>query len=296
MNKTKVIIIGCGPAGIATGIQLKRCEIDHIILEKDEIGGLLHNANLIENYPGFPGGISGQKLIEIIKKQAKDFDLNIVHDEVITLNRFRRDYVINTVRDIYRADIVMVASGTKPVTYNHTEIPADLPGRVLYEIKTITDIRTADIAIIGGGDAAFDYALNLSRNNKILLFNRGKKTNCLPLLYQRVISNANITYIEKADLKIIKRSSDSNMAIKFNVAGRSSAYNVNYLVFAIGRVPQIDFVSDEIKEGYEKYMLEGTLHFIGDVKNGDYRQCAIAMGDGIKAAMMIYNNLRSRKK
>ena len=296
MNKTKVIIIGGGPAGIAAGIQLKRCEIDHIILERDEVGGLLYNANLVENYPGFPGGISGQKLIEIIKKQAENFDLNIVHDEAISLNRFRRDYVINSVRDIYRADIVVVASGTKPVAYDHTEIPADLPDRVLYEIKPIADIKAADIAIVGAGDAAFDYALNLSSNNRVLLFNRSRKTNCLPLLYQRVISNANITYIEKADLKMIKRSNNSSMAVKFNVSGRSIAYNVNYLVFAIGRIPQVDFVSDDIKESYEKYMAEGTLYFVGDVKNADYRQCAIAMGDGIKAAMMIYNKLRSKKK
>jgi thioredoxin reductase len=86
------------------------------------------------------------------------------------------------------------------------------------------------------------------------------------------------------------------MAIKFNVSGRSIAYNVNYLIFALGRIPQVDFVSDDIKESYEKYMAEGTLYFVGDVKNADCRQCTIAMGDGIKAAMMIHNKLQGKKK
>ena len=76
-KSTSVIIIGAGPAGIACAIQLKRYNIDSIVLEKDEIGGLLKNANLIENYLGFPNGISGKKLVQLINKQVRTSKINI---------------------------------------------------------------------------------------------------------------------------------------------------------------------------------------------------------------------------
>jgi len=64
-KNTNVIIIGAGPAGIACAIQLKRYNINTIVLEKDKIGGLLKNANLVENYPGFPNGINGEKFVQL---------------------------------------------------------------------------------------------------------------------------------------------------------------------------------------------------------------------------------------
>ena len=68
----EVAIIGAGPSGIATAIQLKRYGIEPVILEKEEIGGVLKNANLVENYPGFPDGISGPELVKLFKKQVEN--------------------------------------------------------------------------------------------------------------------------------------------------------------------------------------------------------------------------------
>ena len=88
LNNHKVIIIGAGPAGIACAVQLRRYGIDCVILEKGRIGGLLHSAGLIENYPGFPAGIKAEKLIDLLEKHADKYDLNIINDiaELIDFN------------------------------------------------------------------------------------------------------------------------------------------------------------------------------------------------------------------
>ena len=90
MEINKVAIIGAGPAGISSAIQLKRFGIDPIVFESDQIGGLLHNANLVENYPGFPDGISGEKLCMLFIEQFNKCNTNIINEEVITL-----DYIDN---------------------------------------------------------------------------------------------------------------------------------------------------------------------------------------------------------
>jgi len=292
MNSLNIAIIGAGPAGIAAGIQLKRYGLDPVIFEKFKVGGLLLNANLIENYLGFPGGITGRGLIDIICKQAKEHCLDIRCEEVLNLDYTDNGFSINTSRDIYDSDIVVIGSGTKPVLFDRVNIPDELKERVLYEIESIIDDESRTIAIIGSGDAAFDYALNLGRKNKVLILNRSKTAGCLPLLYQRVVTNDNIIYFGNAVLKGVKMLNDSRMIIITSISGRSVAYDVDYLVFAIGRIPQTGFISENIVISYEKYINEGRLYFIGDVKNGLSRQCAIAAGDGIKAAMAIYNKLK----
>jgi thioredoxin reductase (NADPH) len=292
MITTQVAIVGGGPAGIAAGIQLKRYRIDSIIFEGENLGGLLHNANLIENYPGFPGGISGLNLIEIFRRQVQDFALNIRYEEVSLLDYDRGAFIIDTGKEFYRASIAVIASGTKPIVFNRLPLPEDSADRILYEVKSILDIESKNIAIIGAGDAAFDYALNLARKNRVLIINRGDSVSCLPLLYDRAAVLRNISYHERSELAGIARTSDG-LHLDMNQSGSLAGYDVDYLVFAIGREPRIDFLSKRILDTLDEYMNGGTIYFIGDVKNERYRQCSIAIGDGVKAAMMIYNKLRN---
>ena len=77
MQTNLVTIIGAGPAGLAAAIQLRRFGVTPLVLEGDEIGGLLRNANLVENYPGFPGGISGLALIRLFERQARDISVRV---------------------------------------------------------------------------------------------------------------------------------------------------------------------------------------------------------------------------
>src|SRR4030067_2642076 len=110
MDIEDVIIIGGGPAGIAAAIQLKRYGLAPLIFEREALGGLLRNANLVENYPGFPGGISGMKLVGLLEQQARAFGLRVTYAEVARLDLVAGLFQIETSPDHYAARLVVVAS------------------------------------------------------------------------------------------------------------------------------------------------------------------------------------------
>jgi len=85
VNIKDVVIIGAGPAGISAAIQLKRYGIEPTLLEKEEIGGLLKNANLVENYPGFPNGVPGPELVKLFKKQLENAQIKVHFEKVLKL-------------------------------------------------------------------------------------------------------------------------------------------------------------------------------------------------------------------
>ena len=291
MNVNDVVIIGAGPAGSGTAIQLKRYGIEPILLEKDDVGGLLRNANLIENYPGFPEGITGPELIKLFKRQLKNVGINIQLEEVLELDNKNGVFIINTNQRTIISHIVVIASGTKPRKLSNLNVSKDLESRIFYEAHPLAQVANEKIAIIGAGDAAFDYALNLSKKNEVMILNRGSRVKCLPILFERAVSNERISYKENVQVKNIECSESYLTLTCYDSTGEQEIC-VSYLLVAIGREPSLDFLSENLKENLGKLQKLKLLHIIGDVKNDIYRQTAIAVGDGIKAAMEIDSKLK----
>ena len=285
-----VAIVGAGPAGIAAAIQLKRYGIEPLVLEKGIIGGLLNNANLVENYPGFPKGVSGIKLAKLFRRQLELLNIQVNREEVISIDYYNDRFIINTTRGNYRSGILLLASGTKPRKGTLPVAGKDNETGVLYEITSVLGVRDARFAIIGAGDAAFDYALNLSKYNQVSINNRGSAISCLPLLRKRIINNSNITYRENCSLTHIKNTLDC-LEICWRNNGKEITESVDYLVYAIGRIPNLDFLTESTGANLDKLQRKGVLFTAGDMRNGRYRQASIAVGDGVRAAMKIERKL-----
>ncbi len=298
MKKSKtedVIIIGGGPAGISCAIQLKRCGIVPLVIEKNNFGGELLYANLLENYPGFPGGINGKKLVKKLDEQFISQGLSCLHKEVLDIKYYKDYFEVITEKKLFKSEFLVIASGTKPKLLKDFDIKPSLSNSISYGISGLTDIKNKKFVIAGAGDLAFDYSLNLGIRNEVTILNRSNMPKCLPLLFDRAGKLKSFTYIKNAVFNQAERFGKDKLSIKFKTKSGNCSVIADYLVFAIGRVADIDFVNDELKKKIKLLSKLGKLYFIGDAANSQYRQTAIATGDGIKAAMQIYEKKRSNK-
>ncbi|MBT4511968.1 MAG: NAD(P)-binding domain-containing protein [Chloroflexi bacterium] len=285
MQTENVTIIGAGPGGIAAAIQLKRWGLKPLLLEKDHVGGLLVNANLVENYPGFPQGISGLQLVRLFQSQMERIGVTVTCDEVLQLD-YDDGFIVKTKEREFVSRFVMVASGTQPIPFDGFEIAEEIADRVFYEVHSLVDLSGKRIAIIGAGDAAFDYSLNMFRKNEVTILNRSVKPKCLPLLWERVAKESRISYYENTSI-VGMQSSGDGLILNYKNAQGDWELGVDYVIFAIGRKPQLDFLSPQLRERAAELEGEGLLYFVGDVKNDIFRQTSIAVGDGVRSAMKI---------
>ena len=238
VKESKIIIIGCGPSGIAAAIQLKRQGIDSIlVVEKSIPGGLLRNANLVENYPGFPDGISGKNLSVLFMKQFEKYGIPFEKDEItdIELSEKKQRYVLKAISgNYYSCDFLIIATGTEPLKPN-LKIPESLKNRIFYEIADLSDTNNKKICIIGGGDAAFDYALNLSSKvTELKIKIRSDKDKTFDLLRNRVKRDNRISVEYRAVVESVENH-DGKPEITTNYGDFKKTEIFDYLIFAIGR-------------------------------------------------------------
>jgi len=295
-----VIVIGAGPAGVAAAIQLHRCDLDVLVLEARRVGGLLHEANLIENYPGTGGAIRGSALADRLEAQMRAVGAPVHFERVARLERvnteagdktepFVWDAVTETGR--YRAKSVIAASGTVPRRGGLTgvSVSPEAASRVIDEISPIFQEQERHIGIIGAGDAAFDYALNLAeRGNSVVIFNRSEQPPALKLLVRRAEACELIEYRACVKIPEVQATADYlRVTMERNSPRRIEQECFHYLVSAIGRQPAVEY----LPEGWEILAAspaETGLYCVGDMVNKQHRQMAIASGAGLEAAMAVY--------
>ncbi|NCP86148.1 MAG: hypothetical protein CO094_10385 [Anaerolineae bacterium CG_4_9_14_3_um_filter_57_17] len=295
MKQTNVLIIGAGPAGIAAAIQLRRYDISFLLIEKKCAGGLLWNANLVENYPGFPNGVTGSKLVALMEKQMQRLGIEVLHAEVATVSLDANRFLAVTRQASYQAKVLVVASGTRAKPFP-IAIPEAARQFIFSEVAPLLDTHNRRIVIIGAGDAAFDYALNLAKKrNFVTILNHASEVKCLELLRKRAAAQANIIYRAHVAVREIKVNETTGiLQIMCEAERRIKTLEADHLLFAIGRQPQLEFLSAEIHSRKSALIEARRLYFIGDVKNELLRQTAIAAGDGLRAAMQIYQTLKEK--
>ena len=248
--KTSVAIVGAGPAGLSAAIQLKRYQIPFVLFEKNSIGGLLKNAGNVENYPGFPKGIPGQDLVAQLEEQAEEQGVEILFCPVESIGYRKGNFIIKAGGISYYSFFLIIASGTRPIKIDLLTFDPEIQDRIFYEIHTLRDISNRELGIIGSGDAAFDYALTLSSDNKVFIFLRGIESKCLPLLWERVNNKKNILVKPQRILSKIQIK-DHKLESDFIYRGVVETYSLDLIIAAVGREPEIEFLSNEINEKME---------------------------------------------
>ena len=238
-------IIGAGPAGITSAIQLKRAGFTITLFEKKKIGGLAPNAHHIENYLGFREGISGRKLTSLFVRQLKLWKIPVVVAEVTNITK-KNFFYIYTPQKKYKARSVILATGTIPLEAN---IPGEkeLSGeKVFYEVTDLLSKSRSNksaVAIIGGGDVGFDYALRLIEKKYQPRIITSHKIKCLDLLKQRV-KKKKIPCLENIQIRSIKSNKH-----KVEVICRGIKFIVDYVLIAIGRKPSLPLIKVVNRDG-----------------------------------------------
>jgi thioredoxin reductase len=172
------------------------------------------------------------------------------------------------------------------------EFPPGSEGKILHEAFPIRQVRDKRVVIVGAGDAAFDYALGLAGQNEITVLSRKETARCLPLLERRARASPRVTYMESTELTGIESTSESQLRLLCTHRGEVRNLVADYILFAIGRRPELGFLSRRLEAALERKQKEGSLCLIGDVRTGNMRQTAIAVGDGVMAAMRICGKLK----
>jgi thioredoxin reductase len=279
---------------MATAIQLRRHGIDGLLLEREELGGLLWNAQRVENYPGFPGGIPGPELVQLFERQFRQAGCRFSFDELRRLGRRDGLFELETGEKTFSSDVVVVATGTRPCAF-----PACVgteSDRVFYEVRPLLETSDAVVGVIGAGDVAFDYALNLARRNRVLLLNHGVRTRCLPLLFERVAGDPAVDYRENTVVGRVLQNPGGGLVLKGEATGTAFEAEVDYLLCAVGREPRRTLLSSLADEALRMLRDTGRLYLVGDVKNKDFRQVGISVGDGVLTAMKIAMDLGGGRK
>ncbi len=281
-----VIIIGAGPAGVMAAVQLKRANFNIALFEANKVGGLLQAANLVENMAGFPTGIKGPKFCELLHQHLEKLNITPLNEQVEKVTWNKNEFQVQTSRQTLYSKYLIAASGTQPKLLP-LPISEKIKNNIHQEIYSLLNCHQKNIAIIGGGDAAFDYALNLAAHNQISIFCR-TKISCLPLLLERCQAHKNIKIWQNFELEEVL-GLDKGLELKLKSGHENHSFSTDELLFAIGRKPNIEYLKQLGEEQTFKLIADRKVFLVGDVTNGLLRQTTIAAGDGIRAAMEIIN-------
>lgn len=302
----KAVIIGGGPAGLTAGIYLMRAGIDTVLFERMLPGGTPTNTERIENYPGFPEGISGKELMDRFVAHAKATGLLIKEFSMVEgLEKTDKRFLVRTTDNLYEAEGVIVATGTEPARLG-------IPGEERFTGRGVSYCATCDgaffkgldVAVIGGGDAAIEEGLSLANlARKVYIIHRRETLRAQKVLQDRAFKNDKIEFLlNKRPIEISGKDEVESIVIEDVRDGKISNLKVNGIFVYVGSRPDTAFLGtlvDRDEVGFvltDENLLTKTmgLYIAGDVRKKLLRQISTAVGDGAIAAVNLERHLLER--
>jgi len=296
-NIYDLIIIGGGPAGLTAGIYAGRANLKTIILEKGLPGGQIAQTDEVENYPGFPEGITGPELSERMVQQARKFGVEILMEEVQSVEKSPQGFVVKGYEQDYGAKAIILATGANPKTLG-------VPGEDKFYGRGVSTCATCDgffyrgkeVVVVGGGDAAVEEGLFLTKfASKVTLIHRRDELRANKTAQARAFANPKMNFIWDTTLQeLLGEETISGVRIKNLKTGEVSDFKTDGVFVFIGHSPNTGFLDGLVTlrpDGYvevkdEIFTSQQGLFAAGDVADPIYRQLTTSVGAGTRAAMM----------
>ena len=298
MEKVKVLIIGSGPAGFTAAIYTSRANLSPVLYEGIEPGGQLTTTTEIENFPGYPEGITGTLMMEDLKKQAMRFGADVRRGIITDIDLSKRPFkaIVDHEHEI-EADAVIVSTGAS-AKYLGLESEQKYRGMGVSACATCDGFfyRKKDVAVVGGGDTACEEATYLaSICRKVYLIVRKNYLRASKAMQERVFNTPNIEVLFEHNTAEVLGDEEGVTGVRVvSTSGEERTLDIMGFFLAIGHHPNVEVFKGQLEldeQGYIKVVpgtsktsVEGVFA-AGDVKDPHYRQAITAAGSGCIAAL-----------
>ncbi|MBM4350033.1 MAG: thioredoxin-disulfide reductase [Deltaproteobacteria bacterium] len=290
-----VIIIGGGPAGMTAGLYASRARLRTLLIENGLFGGQMTTTELIENYPGFPQGVSGEELSRFMEEQAKRFGMEAISDEVVEIGPERDLKRVKTYEGEYFCRSLIICTGTE---YRKLGVPGEekFKGRGISYCATCDGafFKDSRIIVVGGGDSALTEALFLTKFvSELTIIHRRDALRATKIYQERALSNPKIKFLWNSVVQEIKGDSVVRSAVVKNMkTGDVKEVETEGAFLFIGLVPRTHFLKELVQMDESGYVVTNEncetsvkgIFAAGDCRKKLLRQISTSVGDGATAA------------
>ena len=295
-NNYEVIIIGGGPAGLTAGLYTSRAGLKSLLVEGGLVGGQIVSAERVENYPGFPDGISGFELGQLMYQQATKYGLKTIIAEATGIELREKQREVKTTEGNFMVKAVIIAGGSER---RKLSIPGEekFMGRGVSFCATCdaTFFRELSVAVVGGGDAAITEALHLAKfASKVIVIHRRDQLRAGRILREKALSEPKIQFLWNTTVDEIEgKDLVERIKLREVKTGEKSALEVAGIFISIGLKPNTDYLKGILPLDTAGHIITNDkmeteipgIFAAGDIRGNSARQAITAAGDGATAAI-----------
>jgi thioredoxin reductase (NADPH) len=296
MTIEDVIIIGSGPAGLTAALYSARADLKPLVFTGNEIGGQVSITNEVENYPGFPEGLTGPELVEKFQKQAERFGARVEYAEVTEVDFDNHPIRVRSYDNEYQAKSIIIATGASPRKLG-------VPGEVELTGRGVSYCATCDgfffqgreIVVVGGGDSALEEGVFLTKfASRVRVIHRRDQLRAGNTLQRRANRNEKIEFVWNTVVTEINgNGAVDSVQVKDVNTGEVSTLEAEGVFIYIGHYPNSQLFKDKLDMDEEGYLITdrrtGTsvpgVFAAGEIADSVFRQVVTSAGEGCKAAI-----------
>ncbi len=295
----KVVIMGSGPAGLTAALYAARANLEPLVFEGPEAGGQLTTTTDVENFPGFPNGIMGPELMDLIREQSERFGAQCVQKAVTAVDFSERPFRVSTGDGQILASTFIISSGATARMLGLSS-ERELLG---YGVSTCATcdgffFRDKELVVVGGGDSAMEESIFLTKfATRVTVIHRRDKLRASVIMQQRARENEKIDFIWNSVVEDVLGSREDGVTgvrVKDVVTGESHVKECQGMFVAIGHTPNSGIFRGQLDMDDNGYLITGNgtsetsvagVFAAGDIQDTRYKQAITAAGSGCMAAM-----------
>ena len=308
MENEQVIILGSGPAGLTAALYTARANLNPLVIAGDLIGGQISLTSEVENYPGFPEGLTGPELVERFRAQAERFGARLEYDLVTEVDfTSGPPYTVKTQSKTYQAWSVIITMGASP---KRLGVPgeAEYTGRGVSYCATCDGFffRDKDVIVVGGGDSALEEGILLTKFAKrVRIIHRRDELRASAILQKRAMKNKKISFIWNTVVdEIVGNQVVTGVKVRNLVTGETDTLNTDGVFIFIGHYPNTSLFEGQLEMDDMGYLVTNRMmqtnvpgvFAAGEIQDSVWRQIATSVGQATAAAMAAIRWLEEREE